>query len=146
MFAKIVREDQIQGQSISEINYQYECTYQGVYQDCIINIPGKDIQDAKCQDCAILIGVIVESHPGIMIEYRIQASQTFQVLSDNRIVNGYVEKGSVSYYVYDAKALKNDSSIVFVRSDHNMQCANMYLGLVEFPGPKASIASTSDGS
>ena len=146
MFAKIVREDNLEKENISDINYQYECEYQDVYQDCIITVPEKDIRNAKCIDCAILIGVKVAARSGITIEYRIQASQAFEVLSDNRIINGYVEKGSMRYYMYDAKPLKNGSSIIFARSDHNRQCANMYLGLVEFPGAKAAIASTTSGS
>jgi hypothetical protein len=35
---------------------------------------------------------------------------------------------------------------MFVVSDHNERCTNLYLGLVEYPGPQSKIASASASS
>ena len=142
MFAKIVKESSIETEIISETNYEYEADFQSVYQQSTIIIPEEDINKANCQDCAVLIGVQTLAIEGTIIDYSIQATQVIEVLTESRVLNGYVEKNSNAYYAYDAKPLLKDSSVMFVRADNNKQCANMYLGLYEYPGRKAAIAET----
>jgi hypothetical protein len=56
-------------------------------------------------------------------------------------VEGYLDSGSFAYYSYTARQEEN-STILILLSDHNLQCANMYLSLVENPSPTSHIAKT----
>jgi hypothetical protein len=68
-------------------------------------------------------------------------------LTDEGSVTGYLETGSFSYYSYSAKrATEKPTTLIFFISDHNQQCANMYLSLIENPGPKNNIANVFQGN
>ena len=51
-----------------------------------------------------------------------------QEISDTSAINGYLEANSSAYYSYEAHQ-QLETHFLFVLSDHNKDCANLYLGL-----------------
>ncbi len=75
------------------------------------------------------------------MEYDIEVVQKYTTLNEDTAVDGYLDAGSFAYYTYNARQQEN-STILILLSDHNQQCANMYLSLLENPGPTSHIAKT----
>ena len=45
----------------------------------------------------------------------------------------------MAYYNYIAK--EGNNTLIFFLSDHNQRCANMYISLLENPGPKNKMTA-----
>jgi hypothetical protein len=108
-------------------------------QEPIIQIREQDIKNEKCIDCSILIAVYSQDDYGTEVEFDIQIVQRYYSLSEDTAVDGYLDAGSFAYYSYLARQ-EDNSTIIVLLSDHNKQCANMYLSLLENPGPTSHIA------
>ena len=143
VYAKLVSEAAKEQESISNINYHQVSSQTLDYsQQPVILVKEEDIRRASCIDCAILIAVYSEADIGSEVEFDIQIVQRYYSLSDDTAVEGYLEAGSFAYYSYVAREEEN-STILVILSDHNRQCANMYLSLLENPGPSSHIAKSS---
>lgn len=133
-FAKIVKDHDRETAVVSEIDYHFASTVSMDYhQDPIITIPQKNIQESHCEACAIIVAVYSdnEKEVGKTVEFEIEVVQVFQRITDEGSVTGYLEAGSFAYYSYTAKqSLTKPTTMIFFLSDHNQQCANMYLSLI----------------
>lgn len=142
MFAKLVRRQFKNYDPITNINYRWVSTQTVDYSQApTILISAEEIKQGDCVDCTLLIAVYTDIEKGFEVEYDIEVVQKYTTLNEDTAVDGYLDAGSFAYYTYNARQQEN-STILILLSDHNQQCANMYLSLLENPGPTSHIAKT----
>lgn len=99
-----------------------------------IFLTSKQIMDAGCIDCSLLVAVMSLDPEGTDVEFEVQFVQTVEELDERRVAIGDIDKNSYVYYSYRATA--DNQSVLFVLSDHNQQCGVLYLSQLEYPNSK----------
>ena len=59
------------------------------------------------------------------------------MLSDTGSATGYLEANAFAYYTYFSKPGNN--TLIFFISDNNLRCMNLYLSILENPGPNNNL-------
>ena len=59
------------------------------------------------------------------------------MLSDTGSATGYLEANALAYYTYFSKP--GNHTLIFFISDNNQHCTNLYLSILENPGPNNNL-------